>query len=217
MCLGLYTWFATSYCLLRGRLNTVLHHFQQAEMFLVSAAERRLLSQQEFCQSLSTMFTSTPVDNLGIHDNGFKKCCTELRENRGRSMQSWILRRLAGAFQSAPRSRHAPKPLAAFEHLYYTKQLRRQKKDLTSKDSEIDSSTLSTKDSFSQRQLVPTIFIDHANESPHKATFSELLQVANTGHLTGSSASPAINISRRGLTKNATRGGASGGASREQQ
>ena len=81
-----------------------------AEMFLVSAAERELLSQQEFCRSSSTMFSSTPIDKLGIHDEGFKKCCTELRENRGRSMQSWILRRLAGAYELAPRSIHAPKP-----------------------------------------------------------------------------------------------------------
>lgn len=73
--------------------------FRMAEMFLVSAAERKLLSQQEFCQSLSTMFASTPVNNLGIHDEEFKKCCIELRENRGMSMQSWILRRLAGPFE----------------------------------------------------------------------------------------------------------------------
>ena len=146
---------------------------RMAEMFLVSAAERKLLSQQEFCQSSSTMFTSMPVDNLGIHDKGFKKCCTELRENRGRSVQSWILRRLAGTFESAPRSRHAPKPLAAFEHLHYTKQLRSQNKDLGLKDSGYDSSTLSSKDSFSQRQSIPTIVIDHANESPRAPTLSE--------------------------------------------
>ena len=33
--------------------------------------------------------------------------------------------------------------------------------------------------------------------SPHRNTFSDLLQVANTGHLTARSASPAINISRQ--------------------
>ena len=103
-----------------------------AEMFLVSAAERELLSQQQFCQSSSTMFASTPIDKLGIHDEGFKKCCTELRENRGRSMQSWILRRLAGAYELAPRSIHAPKPLAAFEYLHYLRQFRRETKTLQS-------------------------------------------------------------------------------------
>ena len=121
---------------------------RMAEMFLISASERKLLSQQEFCQSSSTMFASTPIDDLGIHDEGFKKCCTELRENRGRSMQSWILRRLAGPYELAPRSRHAPKPLAAFEHLHYTKQLQRQTENLPSRDDEIDSSTLSSKDRF---------------------------------------------------------------------
>ena len=136
-----------------------------AEMFLVSAAERELLSQQEFCQSSSTMFASTPIDGLGIHDEGFKKCCTELRENRGRSMQSWILRRLAGAYELAPRSIHAPKPLAAFEYLHYLRQLRRETEDPPSYQptflrgklrSKIQaplfySSTLSSEDSFSQR------------------------------------------------------------------
>ena len=33
--------------------------------------------------------------------------------------------------------------------------------------------------------------------SPHKSAFSDLLQVANTGHLTARSASPAINVSRQ--------------------
>ena len=150
-----------------------------AEMFLVSAAERELLSQQEFCQSSSTMFASHPIDKLGIHDEGFKKCCTELRENRGRSMQSWILRRLTGAYELAPRSLHAPKPLAAFEHLHYLRQLRRETKDLpsfqpsfprprsgskvqaplASTDSQFYSSTLSSKDSFSQRELAPIILV----------------------------------------------------------
>ena len=171
--------------------------FRMAEMFLVSAAERKLLSQQEFCQSLSTMFASTPVNNLGIHDEEFKKCCIELHENRGMSMQSWILRRLAGPFESAPRSRHAPKPLAAFGHLHYTKQLRSQKKDLALKDNEIDASTLFSKDSFIPRQSIPTIVIDRASLSPYKDTFSDLLHIANTGHLTARSAPPAINISRR--------------------
>ena len=134
---------------------------RMAEMFLVSAAERKLLSQQEFCQSSSTMFASTPIDNLVIHDEGFKKCCAELRENRGRSMQSYVLRRLAGTYELAPRSRHAPKPLAAFEHLHHLKQLRRETEDLASKDREIDSSTLSSEDSFSQRKLFPLIVIHH--------------------------------------------------------
>lgn len=134
---------------------------RMAEMFLISASERKLLSQQEFCQSSSTMFASTPIEDLGIHDEGFKKCCTELRENRGRSMQAWILRRLAGTYSSAPRSRHAPTPLAAFEHLHYTKHLRSETEDLASRNDEIDSSTLSSKDSFSQRKLIPKIVIDY--------------------------------------------------------
>ena len=67
------------------------------------------------------MLASTPIDSLGIYDEGFKKCCTELCESRGRSMQSWVLRRLVGTYELAPRSRHAPKPLAAFEHLHYAK------------------------------------------------------------------------------------------------
>ena len=150
-----------------------------AEMFLVSAAERELLSQQEFCQSSSTMFASTPIDKLGIHDVRFKKCCTELRENRGRSMQSWILRRLASAYELVPRSIHAPKPLAAFEYLQYLRQLRRETRDLpnyqpslprpksgskvqvslASRDSQFYSSTLSSGFLISQPKLGPTIFV----------------------------------------------------------
>ena len=151
-----------------------------AEMFLVSAAERELLSQQEFCQSSSTMFASTPIDKLGIHDEGFKKCCTELRENRGRRMQSWILRRLAGAYELAPRSVHAPKPLATFEYLHYLRQLRRETKDLpsfqpsfprptsqskgqaplASKDSQTSWSTLDSEELFNQRKVALEIEIN---------------------------------------------------------
>ena len=130
-----------------------------AEMFLVSAAERELLSQQEFCQSSSTMLGSTPIYMLGIHDEGFKKCCTELRENRGRSMQSWILRRLAGAYELAPRSIHAPTPLAAFEYLHY-RRLQRKIKDLSSDDYWRESQ-LSSEDSFNQRKISPAILVSH--------------------------------------------------------
>ena len=175
---------ANPFCNLAGQPSAFLMAVYKklhkiAEMFLVSAAERELLSQQEFCQSSSTMFASTPIDNLGIHDEGFKKCCTELRENRGRSMQSWILRRLAGTYESAPRSIHAPKPLAAFEYLHYLRQLRRETKDLpplqasfprplpgitvrtplASKDNEIHPSTLSSKDSFSQLKSGPALIV----------------------------------------------------------
>ena len=95
-----------------------------AEMFLVGAAERKLLSQQEFCHASSTILTSTPVDDLGIHDGGFKECCTELGESRGRSLQEWILRRLTGRYDLAQRSVHAPTAFAALEYRHYIKQLR---------------------------------------------------------------------------------------------
>ena len=131
-----------------------------AEMFLISASERKLLTQQEFCQSSGTMFASMPIDNMGIHDEGFKKCCTELRENRGRTMQSWILRRLAGTYELAPRSGYAPRPLAAFEYLHYTKQLQSKTKEFPSEGDEIDSSTLSSRDSFSQRKPIPIIVVE---------------------------------------------------------
>ena len=160
-----------------------------AEMFLVSAAERELLSQQEFCQSSSTMFTSTPIDILGIHDEGFKKCCTELRENRGRSMQTWISRRLAGAYELAPRSIHAPKPLAALEYLHYLKQLRRKTKDLpsfqpsfprptsqskgrtplASKHSQTYLSLLYSKELFSQREVRPEVNVSYAIPEPRES------------------------------------------------
>ena len=142
-----------------------------AEMFLVSAAERELLSQQEFCHSSSTMFASTPIEKLGIHDEGFKKCCTELRENRGRSMQLWISRRLAGAYELAPRSIHAPKPLAALEYLHYLRLNFRPKfpppqsigrAPLVAKDSHPDWSMRYSEELFSQRYVLPEINVEYA-------------------------------------------------------
>lgn len=157
-----------------------------AEMFLVSAAERELLSQQEFCQSSSTMFASTPIDKLGIHDEGFKKCCTELRENRGRSIQSWILRRLAGAYELAPRSIHAPKPLAAFEYLHYLRQLRRETKEIPSFQpsfhARYDKARAKLplhREFFAPRKVDPTIVVHQQLEQP---SFEQILQKIKATH-----------------------------------